>query len=122
MTGVQTCALPISPHVTIAAFLALDPSRPIGALSYVRGLSLRSTFAATAPRSAVAELGVVRRLCALTKMNKLKKLEKAIPIGASELLGLAGGVGLVYTLMQKLSAPEWACVATTLLIRQIDSA
>ena len=31
------------------------------ALSYVRCLLLRSTFAATAPRSAVAELGVVRR-------------------------------------------------------------
>ena len=30
-------------------------------MSYVRGLFLRSTFAATAPRSAVAELGVVRR-------------------------------------------------------------
>ena len=30
-------------------------------MSYVRCLSLRSTFAATAPRSAVAELGVVRR-------------------------------------------------------------
>ena len=30
---------------------------------YVRCLLLRSTFAATAPRSAVAELGVVRRLC-----------------------------------------------------------
>lgn len=30
------------------------------ALSYVRSLLLRSTFAATAPRSAVAELGVVR--------------------------------------------------------------
>ena len=32
------------------------------ALSYVRCPFLRSTFAATAPRSAVAELGVVRRL------------------------------------------------------------
>ena len=32
-------------------------------MSYVRGLFLRSTFAATAPRSAVAELGVVRRFC-----------------------------------------------------------
>jgi len=49
-------------------------------------------------------------------MNKLKKLEKAIPIGASELLGLAGASGLVYTLMQKVSAPEWACIATALVI------
>ena len=31
-------------------------------MSYVRSLLLRSTIAATAPRSAVAELGVVRRL------------------------------------------------------------
>jgi len=30
-------------------------------LSYVRGLFLRSTFAATAPRSAVDEIGVVSR-------------------------------------------------------------
>ena len=35
-------------------------------MSYVRGLLLRSTFAATAPRSAVAELGVVRRMRAFT--------------------------------------------------------
>ena len=39
------------------------------ALSYVSGLFLRSTFAATAPRSAVAELGVVRRRYAQT-MNR----------------------------------------------------
>ncbi len=49
-----------APRVTVAAISGLCPSRPIGALSYVRGLFLRSTFAATAPRSAVAELGVVR--------------------------------------------------------------
>ena len=35
------------------------------ALSYVRCLLLRSTFAATAPRSAVAELWVVRRRYAM---------------------------------------------------------
>lgn len=39
-----------------------DPSRPVEALSYARCLSLRSTFAATVPRSAVAGLGVVRPL------------------------------------------------------------
>ena len=37
------------------------PSRPFVALSYVRCPFLRSTFAATAPSSAVTELGVVRR-------------------------------------------------------------
>ena len=36
-------------------------SRSVVALSHVRCLFLRSTFAATAPRSAVAELGVVSR-------------------------------------------------------------
>ena len=51
-----------APRVTVAAVSSLVPSRPSVALSYVRCLLLRSTFAATAPRSAVAELGVVRRL------------------------------------------------------------
>ena len=37
------------------------PSRSVVALSYVRCRSLRATIAATAPASAVAELGVVRR-------------------------------------------------------------
>ena len=35
----------------------LDPSRPFVALSYVRRRFLRATLAATAPASAVAELG-----------------------------------------------------------------
>ena len=48
-----------APRVPVAAILAC--ARPVVALSYVRCLLLRSTFAATAPRSAVAELGVVRR-------------------------------------------------------------
>ena len=43
------------------------------ALSYVRCPFLRSTFAATAPRSAVAELGVVRRLCTFP-VNRTKLL------------------------------------------------
>ena len=50
-----------APRVTVAAISSSDPSRPLVALSYVRCLFLRSAFAATAPRSAVAELGVVRR-------------------------------------------------------------
>jgi len=51
-----------APRVTVAAISSSDPSRPVVALFNVRCLSLRSTFAATAPRSAVAELGVVRPL------------------------------------------------------------
>ena len=39
------------------------------ALSYVRCLFLRPTFAATAPRSAVAQLGVVRRCSRLVKIE-----------------------------------------------------
>ena len=41
------------------------------AFSYVRCLFLRSTFAATAPRSAVAELGVVRRFLAARIMKTI---------------------------------------------------
>ena len=52
------------PRVTGAAISGSCPSRPVVPLSYVRCLLLRATFAATAPRSAVAELGVVRRFCA----------------------------------------------------------
>ena len=46
-----------------------QPSRPSAALSHVRCLLLRSTFAATAPRSAVAELEVVRRCHPSRAMN-----------------------------------------------------
>ena len=46
-------------------------------MSYVRCLLLRSTFAATAPRSAVAELEVVRRFCA-HRVIHVKKSSKII--------------------------------------------
>ena len=68
-----------------SCYSGLDPSRPFVALSYVRCLLLRSTFAATAPRSAVAELGVVRRLrtriLSERKPNQtqMSKLPDAIP-------------------------------------------
>ena len=39
-------------------------------MSYVRGLFLRSAIAATAPRSAVAELGVVRPILALASIRE----------------------------------------------------
>ena len=48
------------------------------ALSYVRCLFLRSTFAATAPRSAVAELGVVRRFCALLDSGSPENYRRAM--------------------------------------------
>ena len=56
-------------------------------MSYVRGLSLRSTFAATAPRSAVAELGVVRRFSPSAMNVSLS------PLPFRGLLASLGGVG-----------------------------
>ena len=50
------------------------PPRPSGASPYARSLLLRSTFAATAPRSAVAELGVVGRCSRLVKTTFLATL------------------------------------------------
>jgi len=51
-----------APRVTVAAVSSLDPSRTSGALSYVRGLSLRSTsqLPRRAPQSlSLGSLGVV---------------------------------------------------------------
>ena len=45
-------------------------------MSYVRCLLLRSTFAATAPRSAVAELGVVRRFVPSPDNDQVMSLPK----------------------------------------------
>ena len=55
------------------------PSRAVVALSHVRGLLLRSTLAATAPRSAVSEL---ESRCSPLPVKKAKKI----------LLGLAATV------------------------------
>ena len=51
-------------------------SRSVVALSHVRCRSLRATFAATAPRSAVSELGVVSRL----RIAPTRRPTKDIPI------------------------------------------
>ena len=60
------------------------------ALSYVRGLFLRATLAATAPRSAVAELGVVRRFPRHLRMNqRYGQLLIAVLLLCSVLPGLA---------------------------------
>jgi len=54
-----------APRVTVAAVSSLDPSRTSGALSYVRGLSLRSTsqLPRRAPQSlSLRSLGVATRV------------------------------------------------------------
>ena len=57
------------------------------ALSYVCCLLLRPTFAATAPRSAVAELGVVRRFY-------VHRVNESLPETSFELSISGGGVAL----------------------------
>ena len=68
------------------------------ALSYVRCHLLRSTFAATAPRSAVAELGVVRCHIARLTNNQNQKHRKETVMEAMLLIWivcaiLAGAIG-----------------------------
>ena len=83
------------------------------ALFYVRCLSLRSTFAATAPASAVSELGVVRRLAT----SPVKKPYRGLLLLLLIIVAVAGWVfnrvqnGIV---IATAHSPNYSCRVTEL--------
>ena len=85
------------------------------ALSYARCLSLRASFAATAPRSAVAELGVVRRYTPSPMSSESKELVLGI-IGlvvlciAAALLGEAFRAYTLFFVGLWIAVPVFACL------------